>query len=196
MAKGELFPSPKVGAHFAPFEFWTRVLVLGTALAIGSQLREQDDELSSHWLTGDRAGDIGGETKVGVGSSVDNAAALVSPLSSPPRLLDFRRARGMLSLSCFLPLVSVLGEERLWIYAAAREWVLADMADSTVQRRFNSKSEAANQRVNDNSQTLGEAERTSRNRDAAASGRKTKRLSPFMVYCAISNNRRHFECDT
>lgn len=40
-------------------------------------------------------GDNGGEVNVGVGSSVDNAAAPVSPLSSAPRLLDFRCGRGI-----------------------------------------------------------------------------------------------------
>jgi hypothetical protein len=37
----------------------------------------------------------GGEGKVGVGSSVDNAEAPVSPRNSTPMLLDFRSWRGM-----------------------------------------------------------------------------------------------------
>ena len=37
----------------------------------------------------------GGDTETGVGSRVERAAAVLSPRSSAPRLLDFRRGRGM-----------------------------------------------------------------------------------------------------
>ena len=40
-----------------------------------------------------RTGVSGGEENVGVGSMVERADAPVSPLSSPPRLLDFRLGR-------------------------------------------------------------------------------------------------------
>lgn len=45
---------------------------------------------SAQWLTGERGGV---EEAVGVGSRVERADAPVSPLNSPPRLLDFRRNR-------------------------------------------------------------------------------------------------------
>ncbi len=37
----------------------------------------------------------GGDTEIGEGSRVERAAAVLSPRSSAPRLLDFRRGRGM-----------------------------------------------------------------------------------------------------
>ena len=58
-------------------------------------------------LTGDNAGDKGGEVNRGVGSRVESADAPVSPLSSAPRLLDIRRGRGIVSRSRGLDL-------RLW----------------------------------------------------------------------------------
>ena len=47
----------------------------------------------------------GGEVKVGVGSMVDNADAPVSPLSSPPRLLDFRLGLGFRAV------------DMIWVYS-------------------------------------------------------------------------------
>ena len=43
----------------------------------------------------EHTGLAGGELKEGVGSRVDSAEAPVSPRSSAPRLLDFRRGRGL-----------------------------------------------------------------------------------------------------
>ena len=49
------------------------------------------------WREEQPTGVRGGELKVGVGSRVDSAEAPVSPRSSAPRPLDFRRGRGMIS---------------------------------------------------------------------------------------------------
>ena len=50
----------------------------------------------SLWIEELPTGVRGGELKVGVGSRVDSAEAPVSPRSSAPRPLDFRRGRGMI----------------------------------------------------------------------------------------------------
>ena len=58
----------------------------------------------------------GGEVKVGVGSRVESAETPVSPRSSPPRLLDLRRDRGMLE---------PLGPKKIYINTreALRYWI-------------------------------------------------------------------------
>lgn len=71
---------------------------------------------------------MGGDWKVGVGSSVDNAEAPVSPLKSAPKLPDFRRGRGILSLSRPLASGSRVSEDCRWIYAPAKECECADIA--------------------------------------------------------------------
>lgn len=96
---------------------------LGIALDENCQFRAFECLLE--YLTGDRAGESG---KVGVGSSVDNAAAPVSPLNSAPRLLDFRRGRGIVSLSRTLDLESLPGKDWCWIVAPAKECECDDMA--------------------------------------------------------------------
>ena len=66
---------------------------------------------------------------MGVGSSVDNAAAPVSPLNSPPKLLDFRRCRGIVSLSRVLDLEALVERGRCWTVAPTKEYVCDAMAD-------------------------------------------------------------------
>jgi len=53
----------------------------------------------SEIITGDNDGDDSGVLNRGVGSRVESADAPVSPLKSPPRLLDVRRTRGMFAFS-------------------------------------------------------------------------------------------------
>lgn len=125
MAEGEGFPAPEVRASFPSFGMQAGNFALGITLDRDRQFRALECLYEN--LTGDRAGETG---KVGVGSSVDNAEAPVSPLNSAPRLLDFRRGRGIVSLSSTLDLEFLPGNEGCWIVAPAKECECDDMATS------------------------------------------------------------------
>ena len=71
----------------------------GTFAWEGRWISDQRCEHTCESRIGLCTGVKGGEANVGVGSSVDKADAPVSPLSSPPRPLDFRRGRGLYALS-------------------------------------------------------------------------------------------------
>lgn len=88
VTKGEVLPTAEETMRFSTLGMRTGDLVLRIALRRGQHTLAGLNRLAP---TGDNEGDV----KVGVGSSVDNADAPVSPRNSAPRLLDFRRGRGM-----------------------------------------------------------------------------------------------------
>ena len=98
MAEGEVFPAAEVAPCFSPFGVETGGLAVGGSLPGGvSGVRG----MTRRWprdLREVHTGVRGGDAKVGVGSRVERAAAELSPLSSAPRLLDFRRGRGIVDV--------------------------------------------------------------------------------------------------
>lgn len=88
VTKGEVLPTPEQTMRFSTFGVRTGDLGLGIAL---EKMLARWQPLTWWELTGDDEGEVEFE----VGSRVDNAEAPVSPRNSAPRLLDFRRERGI-----------------------------------------------------------------------------------------------------
>ena len=116
VAEGEVFPSAEVGAGFSPFG------VESCGFAVGWALEGEEEEAESAESGGkgqegegkDCTGVKGGDAKVGVGSRVERAEAVLSPLSSAPSPLDFRRGRGMMGRRvCWSWAVLMLGRREV-----------------------------------------------------------------------------------
>ena len=80
------------------FVFWNGGGLLLERVAVFLVSSRRPYDIKVLLLTGDN----GGVANVGLGSSVDNADAPVSPLSSPPRLPDFRLRRAFWSIDIVL----------------------------------------------------------------------------------------------